>query len=43
MMGDILGICPPYVITDRQIDDLVDRLALAIDDVTPVLAAEAKP
>jgi 4-aminobutyrate---pyruvate transaminase len=41
MMGDILGICPPYVITDEQIDQLVDRLALALDDVTPALREAA--
>jgi 4-aminobutyrate---pyruvate transaminase len=42
MMGDILGICPPYVITDEQIDQLVDRLALALDDVTPALREAAR-
>jgi 4-aminobutyrate--pyruvate transaminase len=41
MMGDILGICPPYIITDQQIDALVDRLALALDDVTPALREAA--
>ncbi len=37
MMGDIVGICPPYVITDEQIDALVGRLTLALEDVTPAL------
>ena len=31
----------PGVITDEQIDQLVDRLALALDDVTPALREAA--
>jgi len=30
------------VITDEQIDQLVDRLALALDDVTPALREAAR-
>lgn len=30
-MGDVLAICPPYVITEREIDALVDGIRSALD------------
>ncbi|MDB5359457.1 MAG: aminotransferase [Rhodospirillales bacterium] len=36
-MGDILGFCPPYIVSDAQIDAMVERLGKALDDVTPAL------
>jgi 4-aminobutyrate--pyruvate transaminase len=32
-MGDVLALCPPYIIEPEQMDELVRSLALAIDDV----------
>jgi 4-aminobutyrate--pyruvate transaminase len=32
-MGDVLALCPPYIIEPEQIDELVDSLAAAIEDV----------
>jgi 4-aminobutyrate--pyruvate transaminase len=29
--GDTLAICPPLIINDGEIDQLFDRLALALD------------
>ena len=30
--GDVIGICPPLIITKEQIDELFDALASAIDN-----------
>ncbi len=30
--GDVVGICPPMIIQDNEIDDLFDRLAVALDE-----------
>lgn len=38
-MGDVLALCPPYVIEPEQIDELVGALALAIEDVRVELAS----
>jgi 4-aminobutyrate--pyruvate transaminase len=38
-MGDVLALCPPYVIEPEQIDQLVGALALAIEDVRIELAS----
>jgi len=32
-MGDVLALCPPYVIEPEQIDELVQALSFAIEDV----------
>ena len=40
-MGDVLGFCPPYIITDPQIDAIVERFGRALDDVTPALREAA--
>jgi len=37
--GDGIGICPPLIITDSQIDDLFDRLEAAFAAATPMLRA----
>lgn len=37
--GDHVVIAPPYIVTPTEIDDIVERLALAIEDVV----AESKP
>ncbi|WP_348524819.1 hypothetical protein [Mesorhizobium huakuii] len=31
-MGDVLAICPPYVITPHEIDALVDGVRAALDE-----------
>ena len=31
LMGDILSICPPLIITPGEIDELFDRLGRALD------------
>ena len=31
-MGDTIGFCPPMIITEAQIDELVSRFALALED-----------
>ena len=31
VMGDVLTLCPPLIITDAEIDDLFDRLGRALD------------
>ena len=35
--GDVVGICPPLIITEREIDELFDRLAGALDDTVGAL------
>ncbi len=37
--GDAVGICPPLVITEDEIDTLFDRLEAALDDTARTLAA----
>ena len=31
IMGDIVSICPPLIITPAEIDELFDRLGRALD------------
>jgi 4-aminobutyrate--pyruvate transaminase len=31
VMGDVLTLCPPLIITDAEIDDLFARLTRALD------------
>ncbi|MDH3688589.1 MAG: aminotransferase [Gammaproteobacteria bacterium] len=35
--SDTVGICPPLIITESEIDDLFDRLQLALDEALPVI------
>ncbi len=35
--GDVVGICPPLVISEDEIDDLFDRLAGALEDTSGAL------
>lgn len=39
--GDVVGICPPLIITEAEIDELFDRLALALDDTLGVVPMAA--
>ncbi len=36
-MGDVLGFCPPMVITAQQIDELFDKVAIALDQAYEAL------
>ena len=31
VQGDVLGICPPLIISEKEIDDLFDMLAKSLD------------
>lgn len=31
-MGDTVSLCPPLIITEREIDDLFDRIGVALDE-----------
>ena len=31
-MGDHIGVCPPLIISESEIDELVARFARALDD-----------
>jgi 4-aminobutyrate--pyruvate transaminase len=35
LVGDVVGICPPLIIDEGQIDDLFDRLERALQEATP--------
>ncbi len=35
--GDVVGICPPLIITEDEIDELFDRLAGALEDTSGAL------
>jgi 4-aminobutyrate--pyruvate transaminase len=39
--GDSVGICPPLIITEAEIDDLFDRLARALDGAQEALVQAA--
>lgn len=39
--GDTIGICPPLIITETEIDDLFDRLTRTLDDAAAVLRKAA--
>ena len=40
MPGDILGFCPPLIISSEEIDELFDRFTRAIDEVERQLKQE---
>ncbi|MBV8429321.1 MAG: aspartate aminotransferase family protein [Hyphomicrobiales bacterium] len=42
-MGDNLNLCPPLIITEEQIDDLIDRVKLALDDTLDWLSTRRNP
>ena len=42
-MGDNLNLCPPLIITQEQIDDLIDRVKLALDDTLDWLSTRRNP
>ena len=33
--GDVIGICPPLIINDAEIDELFDRIGAALDAAAP--------
>jgi 4-aminobutyrate--pyruvate transaminase len=39
--GDAVGICPPLIITEKEIDDLFDRLGRALDEACTELESAA--
>ncbi len=39
-IGDTIALCPPLIISEAEIDLLIDRLALGLDDVAEALASE---
>ncbi len=39
--GDAVGICPPLIIAEKEIDDLFDRLGRALDEAHKALASAA--
>ncbi len=39
--GDVVGICPPLIISELEIDELFDRLAAALEDTHSALARAA--
>jgi 4-aminobutyrate--pyruvate transaminase len=39
LAGDIIGICPPLIITEAEVDALFDALARGLDDAARELAA----
>jgi 4-aminobutyrate--pyruvate transaminase len=38
-IGDAIAICPPLIISESEIAELIDRLAMALGDVERQLAA----
>jgi 4-aminobutyrate---pyruvate transaminase len=42
-LGDCIAICPPYVVTEEEVDTLVGTLARTLDDVYADIGAEAAP
>lgn len=39
--GDVVGICPPLIITEAEVDQLFDRLAQALEDTLPAMQQAA--
>ncbi len=39
--GDVIGICPPLIITEREIDELFDRLERGLDAALPAMPLAA--
>ena len=39
--GDVIGICPPLIITKAQIDELFDALARAVSETANLLKQAA--
>jgi 4-aminobutyrate--pyruvate transaminase len=31
-IGDAVALCPPYIVSEAQIDEIFDRLAKGLDD-----------
>ena len=39
--GDVVGICPPLIISESEIGELFDRLEQALNDSLPIMQAAA--
>ncbi|MCS7269191.1 MAG: aminotransferase [Geminicoccaceae bacterium] len=39
--GDVIGICPPLIVTESEIDELFDRLERGLDAALPAMAEAA--
>jgi len=42
-LGDVIAICPPYIVSEAEIDQLVEALGRALDDVAGELRGAAPP
>ncbi len=42
-LGDTVNLCPPLIITEAQIEDLLGRIALALDDTQAWVSGGFKP
>src|SRR6185369_15201479 len=40
-LGDVIAICPPYIVSEAEIDQLVEALGRALDDVAGELRGAA--
>ncbi|MBL8584041.1 MAG: aminotransferase class III-fold pyridoxal phosphate-dependent enzyme [Rhizobiaceae bacterium] len=38
-LGDVIALCPPYVVTEDEVDGIFEKLARALDDVDAELRA----
>ncbi|MFO1055861.1 MAG: aminotransferase [Dongiaceae bacterium] len=38
-LGDVIAICPPYIVSDAELDQLVERLAATLDQTAREIAA----
>ncbi len=39
-LGDAIGICPPLIMTEEQLNDMFDKIELAIDDTEAWITKE---
>ena len=39
-LGDAIGICPPLIMTEDQLNDMFDKIELAIDDTEAWITKE---
>ena len=41
-LADVIALCPPYVVTEEEVDFIIDKLALTLDEVQDELAATGR-
>jgi 4-aminobutyrate--pyruvate transaminase len=41
-IGDTLALCPPMIITEAQVREMISRLAKTLDDTAVALGAEGQ-